>query len=227
MTGYAAVFDQETTLYDGRFMRITESVAPDAFNNVLRTQGLTRPEGVVHFNFGHDMSTAVAATDVAAGQPGSLELRVDSKGLFYTARVSRDDPDAVRMAAKMRTGVLKQASFAFTIARKETTETELEDGRTEERDRIQEVGRLFDVCATPQGAYPQTVSQLRSYAAALGQIQTATADEVRAALADNHRFDPSWEAGPDIRPADQVGSVRARRRLSAELTRGVARHTKR
>jgi HK97 family phage prohead protease len=210
MTGYAAVFDQETTLYDGRFMRITESIAPDAFANVLQRQGLNTPQGVVHFNFGHNMETAVAATDIPAGQPGSLELRADARGLFYTARVSRDDPDAVRMAAKMRTGVLKQASFAFTIARKETTELELEDGRTEERDRIQEVGRLYDVCATPQGAYPQTVSQLRSYAAAIGWLRDAEAEQaarIAEFYAKHHHnaFDREAEARAAVRPEEGSG----------------------
>jgi HK97 family phage prohead protease len=119
MSGYASVFNEPTTLYDGRFVKVTESVDSAAFDRCLREQGLDTPAGVVHFNPSHDMSRAVAATDVPAGEIGSLSLRPDGRGLFYLARVSRDDPDAVAMAAKMRIGVLKQASFAFTIAKAE------------------------------------------------------------------------------------------------------------
>lgn len=171
MSGYAAVFDRTTTLYDGRFMKLTEDIHPAAFDEVLRSQGIRSPEGVVHFNFGHDMNRAVAATDVPPGQPGWLDLRADSRGLFYLAKVSKDDPDGIAMAVKMRDGVLRQASFAFTIAGAEDSDSESPDGRMVSHRRITRVGRLFDVCATAQGAYPQTVSQLRTYAAAIGQLE--------------------------------------------------------
>lgn len=212
MSGYAAVFDQPTTLYDGRFAKLTEDISPTAFDEVLRTQGLDSPQGVVHFNLGHDMNRAVAATDVPAGQPGSLELRADSKGLFYTARVPRDDPDGQAMAVKMRSGVLKQASFAFTIADATDSDRDVAGTMVSHR-RINRVGRLYDVCATTQGAYPDTVSQLRSYADAFGHTATVL-----------NPFDRSSEAGPDVRP--DKGSVRAMRRLSAAELRGIARHTR-
>lgn len=185
MSGYAAVFNDPTILYDGRFVRVRETIDSRAFDNVLASQGMDTPQGVVHFNFGHDMNRAVAATDVPAGQPGSLELTADQRGLHFVARVSRDDPDAVAMAAKMHTGVLRQASFAFTVASDELRTVELDDGREEEQRAILDLAHLFDVCATPQGAYPQTVAGLRSYAAAINP------------------FDPTWEAGSAIRPSDE------------------------
>jgi HK97 family phage prohead protease len=181
MSGYAAVFNTSTTLYDGRFGKLTESLSPDAFNTVLRDQGMDQPDGVVHFNFGHDMNRAVAATDVPAGQPGSLVLEAHEAGLHFLARVPRDDPDGVAMAAKMRSGVLRQASFAFTIADQTRTSTENEDGTENEHRTILEVGHLYDVCATPQGAYPQTVAGLRSYAAAIGQPPPGEATHISPA----------------------------------------------
>jgi HK97 family phage prohead protease len=167
MSGYAAVFDQRTTLYDGKFVKVTETIDPAAFDPVLRDQAMSEPAGVVHFNLGHDMNRAVAATDVPAGQPGSLKLKADGKGLHFLAKVARDDPDGVALAAKMRSGVVRQASFAFTVARLESTDTSSDDGVDEIHDRILEIGRLYDVCACAQGAYAQTVSGLRSYVAAL------------------------------------------------------------
>jgi HK97 family phage prohead protease len=162
MSGYAAVFDQTTTLYDGKMLKVTESIDPGFFDEVLRTQGLTTPAGVVHFNLGHDMSRAVAATNVPPGEPGWLDLKPDTHGLGYMAKVARSDPDAVAMASKMRTGVLRQASFAFTIAEAKWETTEADDGPDVDHHTLIRAKHLYDVCACPQGAYPQTSSDVRS-----------------------------------------------------------------
>lgn len=163
MEGYAAVYEQETVLYDGRWFRIREELARGAFTSVLDRVG--RGEELVHFNFGHEMNSSIAASDVTG--IGGLELSEDFHGLRYFARVDPDDPDAVRLAAKMRRGVVKQASFAFTIEAEQVVDVgETADGREDEKWRITEIGHLYDVCACPQGAYPQTESHLRSLAAA-------------------------------------------------------------
>lgn len=163
MEGYAAVFDQETVLWDGRWFRLRERIARGAFDTVL--QAVAAGTELVHFNFGHDMNTSVAATNVTG--IGGLELEADFHGLRYFARVDAEDPDAVRLAAKMRRGVVAQASFAFTIAAEHVVESVVtEDGRDDELWEIDEVGHLYDVCACPQGAYPQTESHLRTLAAA-------------------------------------------------------------
>ena len=168
--GYAAVFDQATTLYDGRFYQLDESIAPGAFASVLSRVNLPADDPtrtLVHLNYVHDMQSAVAATD-ADGPIGRLLLAEDENGLRFTAKIDREDPDALRMAVKMRRGVVRQASFAFTIGSEEVTTTD--DGEREvAHARILEVKNLYDVCVCPQGAYPQTVSTLRSLAAAIGR----------------------------------------------------------
>jgi HK97 family phage prohead protease len=169
MSGYAAVFNETTTLLDSKFGRLTESINPNAFTRVLAEQGLDTPAGVVHFNFGHDMNRAIAASDVPANQPGSLRLEARDKGLYFRAKVARDDPDGIALASKMRAGVVKQASFAFTVQNAAYTTIESEDGPDTEHREILELAHLYDVCATPQGAYSSTVANLRSYASALGQ----------------------------------------------------------
>src|SRR5262245_12716904 len=171
MSGYAAVFDQQTTAFDDGFEKFTIEIDPGAFDKLLKEQPLDKPEGAVHFNLGHDMNTAVAATDVPAGKPGSLELTADKYGLRFLARVARDDPDGIRLASKMRSGVVRQASFAFTVANggQQFTETENEDGSFETNRRITEMPELYDVCACPQGVFSQTISGLQNYAKALGQ----------------------------------------------------------
>lgn len=214
MSGYAAVFNQSTVLFDGKFIRLTEELDPSFFDRVLREQPMSRPEGVVHYNFGHDMNRAVAATDVPTGQPGSLQLSADSHGLRFLAKVPRDDPDGVAMASKMRSGVLRQASFAFTIAKAEYKLIENDEGPDEEHAVLLDCGHLYDVCACPQGAYPQTVSGLRSYAAAIGHP------------VDLHGGQPRQ---PDLGGESAVspsGGSAARRRLPAHVMRSQTVHRK-
>lgn len=160
--GYAAVFEQETVLYDGKWFVVREVISRHAFDNVLGRVG--DGDELVHLNHGHQMESSVAASNVDG--IGSLELSADSHGLRFFARVDVDDPDAIRMAVKMRRGVVAQASFAFTIADEEVTIRDAEDGKEDELWRINEIGSLYDVCVCAQGAYPQTESAIRSLAAA-------------------------------------------------------------
>jgi hypothetical protein len=101
-----------------------------------------------------------------------LELSKDKYGFRFLARGSPDDPDVVRLAAKLSVGVVKQASFAF-IAKKNDYEfsepEEDEEGPVEVHRRITEIQSLHDVCACPQGLFSQTISQLQTYAKLLGQ----------------------------------------------------------
>lgn len=161
--GYAAVFEQETVLYDSKWARISEVISRGAFDSVL--ERVSAGDELVHLNHGHDMTSAVAASNVDSRRVGGLELRADHRGLRFFARVDPEDPDAARMATKMRNGVISQASFAFTIANEECRSRELSDGRSEELWRILEIGQLYDVCVCAQGAYPQTESSIRTLAA--------------------------------------------------------------
>lgn len=169
--GYAAVTEQETTLYDLSWIRVREEIARGAFLGVLGR--LARGDGLVHLNFGHDMNTSIASSQVPAGTIGGLELSEDDHGLRFFARVDAADPDAQRLAVKMQRGVVNQASFAFTIASEELVEeitNKPEDVAAgeplwDEKWRINEIQDLFDVCACPQGAYAQTESFVRTMAA--------------------------------------------------------------
>jgi HK97 family phage prohead protease len=180
MEGYAAVFDQETTLWEiPGWFRLREEIAPGAFTNVLAR--VAAGDELVHLNYVHMMAASVAATDVDG--IGRLELGEDPHGLRFFARVDPDDPDVQRMAVKMRRRIVKQASFAFTIAKEELVEsTELDDGTRDQKWRILEIGHLYDVCACPQGAYAGTESNLRSLAAAsLGRIDLDSMGQPRRA----------------------------------------------
>jgi HK97 family phage prohead protease len=194
MSGYAAVFGHKAEVYSDKFVRATVELSPNAFANVLTTQGFNEPSGVVHFNRGHDMNTSVAATDVAAGQPGSLKLSVDKNGLHFMAKVSKSDPDAVALAEKMRVGVVRQASFAFTTSGNEFSYAENEDGPDEENRLITDVEHIYDVCAATQGVFSQTISSLERYATLLGQPEQG-----------DHRHQPDLGEGNGDSPEKGVG----------------------
>jgi HK97 family phage prohead protease len=190
ISGYAAVFDQETVLYDDQFGQVRESIAPDAFDGVLAREHL------VHLNLGHDMNRSVASTDVPAGNIGSLELSSDSHGLRFLARVDRNDPDAQALAAKMSRGIIRQASFAFNIESRSSENVGVtDDGRTITKVRIETVRNLFDVCCTPQAAYPQTEAMLRSIGASFGQPAEREAIRVTPPLEDGSSVVIDGDAG--------------------------------
>lgn len=218
MSGYAAVKNQQAVYLDSKWLKVLVEFAPTAFDEVLSSQKISQPDGVVHFNLGHDMNRAVAATNVPAGQPGSLQLASDAHGLRYLAKVSKDDPDGLALATKMRDGVISQASLAFTVGEQEITETETDDGPDIILRRITSVASLFDVCACPQGVFSQTVSELQSFARPLMGHSFAGAP---AGL--GHPGQPS-EGGPIVVSPEAGGSVdeEAWQREVAEMRRTLA-----
>lgn len=152
--GYAAVTEQETTLYDGQSFSMREIISRGAFENCLGDNP------TVHLNIGHDMNQVMASTAVSG--VGGLQLAEDFHGLRFEARVPPLSyaADAVEL---MRLGVINQASFAFTIGAEEIDdEGETPDGVQFTRYRINSIKNLYDVCVTPQGAYPQTESAART-----------------------------------------------------------------
>ena len=156
MSGYAAVYEQETTLYSSPGYVEREIISRGAFDRVLAS------DPMVHMNHGHDMKTAVASTAVRSGI-GSLQLQSDERGLRFVARVDPEDMDARQLAVKMKRGIVTQASFAFTIDDQEPDQDiDGPDGQVNVRWRINRVGSLFDVCACAQGAYPQTEAGVRT-----------------------------------------------------------------
>lgn len=211
--GYAAVFEQETVLYDGSWYRVREEIAREAFTNVLGR--VAAGDELVHLNYVHNMESAVAASDVAG--IGGLELSEDFHGLRFFARVDPADPDVARLVPKMQRGIVRQSSFAFTIAGQELVESTEKDGKLDELWRITEVGHLYDVCVCPQGAYSQTESHLRSLAAAsLGRAGIDPAGLDRRLVPDPSSLDPAERRDSD-REGESSGGSEGRVRELAQL----------
>lgn len=144
--GHAAVFDNLSHDLGG----FRERIAPGAFNDVLAAQ----PD--VHLVIGHDMTMPLART-----ANGTLELLEDEQGLRIWARVNTQLSYAKDLAEQLRTGLVDQMSFAFTVA--EDGDEWVKDDSGAIMRTVRKVAGLYDVSVVAQGAYPQTnVALIRS-----------------------------------------------------------------
>jgi HK97 family phage prohead protease len=158
-SGYASVFDQATTLYEGSRFKWLEKIDPHAFDNVLASD----PD--VHFNMGHDMNRSMARTK-APGPLSALTLSADAHGLRVYARLNPANRTVQELIPLMDDKVMDQMSFAFRVKSSgvQTVAFETPDGMSVEEDTILEISNLYDVCVCAQGAYPTTEAALRSLA---------------------------------------------------------------
>lgn len=156
--GYAAVFNDETVI-GGSF---AERIARNAFDGADMTNTVAL--------FNHDINKPLAR----AGH--GLELSVDERGLKYRFEVG-DQSYAKDLVENIRMGNVSTSSFGFTVRDDEWEMRDDMNLRT-----IKEVGLLFDVSPTTQGAYPTTEVGLRSMELALENegILAAEQEAVRA-----------------------------------------------
>lgn len=140
ITGYAAVFNKNSENF-GWFI---ERIAPGAFADVLQN------DTVALFN--HDPNYPLARNGV------NLTLTEDDFGLKYHF----DAPNTTignDLLANIRSGVIKQSSFAFTVAEEKWEE---KDGKEPSIRTITKVKRLYDVSPVTYPAYPDTTVAARS-----------------------------------------------------------------
>lgn len=153
VTGYAAVFNQETDL--GYFR---EMIAPGAFDDVM--------EDDVRLLLNHDGAPLARTTN------GTLTLAVDDEGLMYEAILS-DTTQGRDLYKMIQRGDITQSSFAFTIKGQEMDKDK--NLRT-----ITKVGRLLDVSPVTYPAYAQASVMARSeFATKQEEEQPAPEPEVR------------------------------------------------
>lgn len=132
--GYFVVFNSETELWPGAY----EEIAPEAFNNTLSND--------VRALINHDTSMVLGRN-----KAGTLELKVDSRGLWGKIKVNPNDTDAVNLYERVKRGDVDQCSFGFQILNEETEYRE--DGSI--KWTIKEVD-LFEVSVCTFPAYEDT-----------------------------------------------------------------------
>jgi len=143
LTGYAAVFDQETELFRDYF----ESIAPGAFKRSLS-------EGAdVRALVNHNPDKVLGRT---SSKPPTLTLAEDKKGLRSTIKPP-DTETGREIVELIRRGDVSQMSFAF---RPKAAEERMDDDGTFHV-RITDAD-LFDVSAVTYPAYEQTSIKVRN-----------------------------------------------------------------
>lgn len=138
--GYFVVFNKQTELWPGAF----EEIAATAFNNTMGND--------VRALINHDSSLVLGRN-----KSGTLELKVDSHGLWGSIRINPKDTDAVNLYERVKRGDVDQCSFGFNILQ-ENTEWR-EDGTV--KWTIEEV-ELHEVSVCTFPAYEDTGVQARS-----------------------------------------------------------------
>ena len=155
--GYAAVFDEETVLYEYDGIQYKEVIDRNAFS------GAEMRDVVMNFNHG--------GKPVARTKNGTLTLTVDSKGLRIAADLGGTE-EGRRLYEEIRGGYLDQMSFAFTVNKQEYD-------RAKRLRRITGFKRIFYVAAVDVPAYDGTSIAARSWAKAEAEREVAEADKRR------------------------------------------------
>lgn len=136
--GYAAVFNQ-----DSADMGFIEQIAPGAFAEALQSSD-------VRVLFNHDSNIIIGRMGV------NLDLREDGTGL-YMELSPIDDPDYRRVEGKIRSGLITQQSFGFTVEADEWSDLDTDHPKR----KITKIKKLFDVSPVTYPAYPGTSVALR------------------------------------------------------------------
>ena len=137
--GYFAVFNTETELWPGAF----EEIAPTAFDSSV--------SGDIRALINHDTTLVIGRTT-----NGTLELKVDTRGLWGRIRINPKDSDAMNIHARVERGDVNQCSFGFYPVKEETEL--LGDGSI--KWTLTDV-ELFEVSCCTFPAYKETSIQAR------------------------------------------------------------------
>ncbi len=155
--GYFSVFNSNYELWEGA----TESVAPNAFDETLGND--------IRCLINHD-TTLVLGRNKA----GTLELRVDSHGLWGRVKINPNDQDAVNLYERVKRGDVDQCSFGFQIL-KESTETDGDKIHwTLEKVDLHEVS----VCTFPAYEATSVAARMKDYK----EIRERQLDSLKATL---------------------------------------------
>lgn len=138
--GYFAVFGSDYEIGPG----MSESIDPGAFDNALADD--------IRCLTDHDTRLVLGRTTAR-----TLDLSVDSHGLYGRALINPNDQDALNTKARVDRGDVTQASFGFDILDEETTYRE--DGSIH---WLIKAVKLYEVSVCTFPAYKETNLTARS-----------------------------------------------------------------
>lgn len=148
--GYATTFNQPYTLYEDRYCKFVEQIAPIAFDEC-------------------DMSDVIMQYDhegrvFARNKNGTLSLSVDSIGLKVTADLGGTDAGR-RLYQEIKGGYTDKMSFAFKVEEDKKEYTKDHDKQFVTCTRtITKISKLYDVSAVSIPANDMTSISARRYA---------------------------------------------------------------
>lgn len=169
---FAGLASRTATPYDMGWY--DEQIARDAFKQTLSQN----PD--VQLLVNHD-GLPLARTTIPAGQPGSLRLFEDYQGLNFEASCDAADQDVQRLAAKVKSGLMDQCSFAFRVIRQKWTWTEEQDmaDSRDQREILEVSLDRGDVSVCNYGANPQTPVTARGLFTDLHDLTEDDLNELR------------------------------------------------
>jgi len=101
--GYFSVFGSTYELWPGA----TESIDPHAFDDALSDD--------IRALIDHETRLVLGRN-----KAGTLELKIDSRGLWARAQINQSDTDATNLYSRVERGDVDQCSFGFDILDEET-----------------------------------------------------------------------------------------------------------
>ena len=148
--GYATTFNQPYLLYDGRYYKVWEQIAPTAFDEC-------------------DMADVIMQYDhagrvFARNKNGTLTLAVDAVGLKMTASLGGTDIGR-QLYQEIKGGYTDKMSFGFVVAEDQRVSTVDHENDVETITRtITKIKKLYDVSAVSIPANDMTSISARRYA---------------------------------------------------------------
>lgn len=101
--GYFVVFNTETELWPGAFEEIDSGAFDETLENDIRAL------------INHNTEMVLGRT-----KSGTLEIRLDEKGVWCRIVINENDIDAMNLYARVQRGDVDQCSFGFNILEEET-----------------------------------------------------------------------------------------------------------
>lgn len=148
--GYATTFNQPYLLFDGRYYKVWEQIAPTAFDECDMTD--------VIMQYDH------AGRVFARNKNGTLTLAVDAIGLKMTASLGGTDIGR-QLYQEIKGGYTDKMSFGFVVAEDQRVSTVDHENDVETINRtITKIKKLYDVSAVSIPANDMTSISARRYA---------------------------------------------------------------
>lgn len=146
ISGYFAVFNSEYEMWPGA----VESIADTAFDGALADD--------IRCLIDHETRLVLGRN-----KAGTLDLKVDARGLWGEVRINPNDQDAVNLYERVKRGDVDQCSFGFDIL-----DEEFEDRGDTVKWTIKKV-KLYEVSVVTFPAYEETSVSARKRQ--LGEIK--------------------------------------------------------